>query len=142
DKTGGGCVSRWGGTSALSLLEQAEHDQPRHDPSDPCKSGLPHSVTYRGRAIAARALAPRSGERAQDSSSNLVRVRGTTSCPSPQPSPRSPRFRGGHGARELTEFVARLIPLTPASRASYRAQRARCPLCRGFRSRLPADRRG
>ena len=40
-------------------------------------------------AVAARALAPRSGERAQDSTNNLVRVRGATSCPSPQPSPRS-----------------------------------------------------
>jgi hypothetical protein len=41
-------------------------------------------------ADAARALAPqaeRSGERAQDSTNNLVRVRGATSCPSPNPLP-------------------------------------------------------
>src|SRR5262249_32168810 len=58
-------------------------------------------------ADAARALAPqaeRSGERAQDSSNNLVRVRGATSCPSPHPSPRSAALRG---AREHAELAAR-----------------------------------
>ena len=51
---------------------------------------------------AARALAPRSGERAQDSTNNLVRVRGATNCPSPQP---SPRFATLRGARERTAFA-------------------------------------
>src|SRR5436190_23245816 len=44
--------------------------------------------------VATWALAPRSGERAQDSTNNLDRVRGAANCPSPQPSPRSLRSRG------------------------------------------------
>ena len=47
------------------------------------------AVPSQNTRAAARALAPRSGERAQDSTNNLVRVRGATNCPSPQPSPRS-----------------------------------------------------
>src|SRR5262249_34092142 len=45
------------------------------------------------------------GERAQDSTNNFVRVRGATSCPSPQPSPRSagrgsaPRLSHACGSR-------------------------------------------
>jgi len=50
---------------------------------------------------AARALAPRSGERAQDSTNNLVRVRGATNCPSPQPSPRSAAASRGEGAHRV-----------------------------------------
>ena len=51
---------------------------------------------------AARALAPPSGQGAQDSSNSLVRVRGAANCPSPQPSPRSATLRG---ARERTAFA-------------------------------------
>src|SRR5258708_25371525 len=50
-----------------------------------------------------------SGERAQDSTNKLVRVRGATSCPSPQPSPRSARFRGrsrGEGAHRVGRTFA------------------------------------
>jgi hypothetical protein len=60
----------------------------------------------RGRTIAARALARRSGERAQDSTNNPARVRGATSCPFRFKLPLTPTLSPLRGARERTAFAA------------------------------------